>query len=64
MARPREMAGLALAMGVVHKRYEEMPRSLAWLWRGYDSSRQQEIYVMDPEEQKKPMFRVRALNRE
>ncbi len=44
--------------------WAELPRSMEWLWRGYDPALQQEVYVMDPEEQKKPMFRVKTLNRE
>jgi enterochelin esterase family protein len=44
--------------------WAELPRSMEWLWRGYDPALQQEVYAMDPEEQKKPMFRVKALNRE
>ena len=42
----------------------ELPRSLAWLWRDYDSSKNEQTYEMDPAEKDKPMFRVKALNRE
>ncbi len=42
----------------------ELPRSLAWLWRDYDPSKTEQIYEQDPAEKDKPMFRVRALNRE
>jgi enterochelin esterase family protein len=43
--------------------FAELPRSMEWLWRGYDPALQQEVYVIDPEEQKQPMYRVRIVNR-
>jgi len=43
--------------------YAELPRSLAWLWRDYDPARTQQVYEMDPEEKKLPLFRVRISNR-
>ena len=43
--------------------YAELPRSLAWLWRDYDPAKTQQIYEMDPEEQKLPLFRVEISNR-
>lgn len=42
----------------------ELPRSLSWLWRGYDSSRTGEVFAQDPEEKTKPLFRVRVVNRD
>lgn len=41
----------------------ELPRSLEWIWRGYDPALQQEVYVIDPEEKKRPLFRVDIANR-
>ena len=43
--------------------YAELPVSLAWLWRGYDPAKAQEVFTMDQEERKRPYFRVRTLNR-
>ena len=43
--------------------WAELPRAMEWLWRGYDSSLQQEVFMIDPEEKKKPLFRVRIANR-
>ncbi|HEU0122271.1 MAG TPA: alpha/beta hydrolase-fold protein [Bryobacteraceae bacterium] len=42
----------------------ELPEALTWLWRGYDSGKTSETFVMDPEEKTKPYWRVRTLNRE
>ena len=42
----------------------EAPMALAWLWRGYDPSRTEEKYEQEESEKAKPMFRVKALNRE
>jgi enterochelin esterase family protein len=42
----------------------DLPESLAWLWRGYDPSRTEEIYRMDPTEKDKPYYRVKIANRE
>ncbi len=41
----------------------ELPRALTWLWRGYDPSRSEQIYEMDPQEKDKPYFRVKIMNR-
>ena len=43
--------------------WAELPKSLAWLWRGYDPKLTEEVYVMDPEEKKLPLFRVGIVNR-
>lgn len=43
--------------------YAEMPQALTWLWRDYDPAQTQQIYEMDPEEKKKPFFRVKIFNR-
>ena len=41
----------------------EMPAALTWLWRDYDPAKTEQIYEMDPEERKRPFFRVSTLNR-
>ncbi len=41
----------------------QMPEALTWLWRDYDASKQAQEFTMDPEEQAKPLFRVRVYNR-
>lgn len=43
--------------------YAELPESLAWLWRGYDAAQPQQIFAIDPDERKAPLFRVRISNR-
>ena len=43
--------------------YAEMPESLSWLWRDYAPASTQQVYEMDPEERKKPLFRVKIYNR-
>lgn len=42
----------------------DLPESLAWLWRGYDPSKTEETYVMDPAEKNKPYYRVKIANRD
>jgi enterochelin esterase family protein len=42
----------------------ELPDELIWLWRDYDPGRTEQVFTMDPAEKTKPMFRVKALNRE
>lgn len=42
----------------------DLPESLAWLWRGYDPSKTEETYVMDPAEKTKPYYRVKIANRD
>lgn len=41
----------------------ELPKAMAWLWRGYDASKTSEEFVIDPEEKTKPYFRVGIVNR-
>ncbi len=43
--------------------YSELPRAMEWLWRGYDPAKTQEVFVIDPKERKKPLFRVEIANR-
>ena len=43
--------------------YAELPEELTWLWRDYDPAKTEQIYVMDPAEKSKPMFRVKIYNR-
>ncbi len=43
--------------------WAELPRSLEWLWRGYDPAKTSEVFAIDPDEQKKPYFRVDIVNR-
>ena len=42
----------------------DLPESLAWLWRGYDSKKTSEEFTMDPSEKEKPFFRVTIANRD
>lgn len=42
----------------------ELAEELIWLWRGYDPAKTEESYTADPAEAGKPMWRIRALNRE
>lgn len=42
----------------------DLPESLTWLWRGYDPSKTEETYVMDPAEKTKPYYRVKIANRD
>jgi enterochelin esterase family protein len=41
----------------------EMPRALAWLWRGYDPAKPEEQFEQEPAEKDQPLFRVRVVNR-
>lgn len=43
--------------------WAELPQSLAWLWRGYDPAKTQQVYQMEPKEKKLPLFRVKIANR-
>ena len=43
--------------------WAELPAALEWLWRGYDPSKTHEVFQIDPEESKKPLFRVSGFNR-
>lgn len=43
--------------------YAELPEELTWLWRDYDPAKTEQVYVMDPAEKSKPMFRVKIYNR-
>ena len=49
----------AIAQGAM-----DLPESLAWLWRGYDSAKTEQAYEMDPAERAKPLFRVSVTNRD
>lgn len=42
----------------------DLPESLTWLWRGYDSSKSAENFTMDPAEKEKPYYRVTISNRD
>jgi enterochelin esterase family protein len=42
----------------------ELPAELMWLWRGYDRTKTEETFAMDPLEQAKPLFRVKPYNRD
>ncbi len=42
----------------------EMPAALAWLWRGYDAGKSDQVFEMDAAEKAKPLFRVKIYNRE
>ena len=42
----------------------DLPESLSWLWRDYDSAKTEQIYEQDPAEREKPPFRFRIVNRD
>ena len=42
----------------------DLPESLSWLWRGYDSTKTSEAFTMDPSEKDKPYYRVTITNRD
>lgn len=42
----------------------ELPAAMLWLWREYDASRTAQEYEMEAAEKEKPLFRIKALNRE
>jgi enterochelin esterase family protein len=41
----------------------ELPESLTWLWRDYDSAKTSQEFTPDPAEKDKPLWRVVTLNR-
>jgi enterochelin esterase-like enzyme len=41
----------------------KLPEALIWLWRGWDPAKTEATFEQDPEEKKKPFFRVRIYNR-
>ncbi len=49
----------AIAQGAM-----DLPESLIWLWRDYDSTKTQQPYQMEETERSKPLFRVGVVNRE
>ena len=38
--------------------------TLIWLWRDYDPSKTDQTYQMEASEKAKPLFRIKALNRD
>jgi enterochelin esterase-like enzyme len=44
--------------------HAELAEELIWLWRDYDAAKTEQTYLADPAEKTKPMYRIRALNRE
>ena len=42
----------------------DLPESLSWLWRDYDSAKTSQDFVMDPAEKDKPYYRVTISNRD
>ena len=42
----------------------DLPESLAWLWRGYDPAKTEQVFEQDPGEKDKSFYRVRLLNRD
>ncbi|HEY3441978.1 MAG TPA: alpha/beta hydrolase-fold protein [Paludibaculum sp.] len=42
----------------------DLPESLTWLWRGYDPAKTSDVFVMDPAERNKPVYRVTITNRD
>jgi enterochelin esterase family protein len=49
----------AIAQGAL-----DLPESLTWLWRDYDSSRTAQTYEMEESERVKPVYRVKIANRD
>ena len=49
----------AIAQGAL-----DLPESLTWLWRDYDSGRSEQTYEMDEAERAKPPYRVKIVNRD
>jgi hypothetical protein len=41
----------------------ELPKAMTWLWRGYDPAKTSQEFIIDPEENTKPYFRVGIVNR-
>lgn len=41
----------------------ELPRSLTWLWRGYDPAQSEQAFEQEAQEKEKPLWRVTTLNR-
>lgn len=44
--------------------HAELPEEMIWLWRDYDAAKTTQQYEMEPAELDKPLFRIKALNRE
>jgi enterochelin esterase family protein len=42
----------------------DLPESLAWLWRGYDPERTEQVFEQETSERQQPVFRVRIANRD
>src|SRR5262249_6084108 len=42
----------------------DLPESLAWLWRDYDSDRTEQLFEQEASEREQPPFRVRIANRD
>ncbi len=42
----------------------ELAEEMIWLWRGYQETETAQTFAMDPAEKDKPMFRIKALNRQ
>jgi enterochelin esterase family protein len=49
----------AIAQGAL-----DLPESLTWLWRDYDSNKTEQTYQMEETERAKPPFRVSITNRD
>lgn len=44
--------------------HAELAEEMIWLWRDYDPAKTEQIYEQDPAEKSKPLYRIKALNRE
>jgi enterochelin esterase-like enzyme len=44
--------------------HAELPEEMIWLWRDYDASKTEQTYEIEPAERDRPLFRIKALNRE
>lgn len=43
--------------------HAELPEEMIWLWRDYDSNKQEQTFEQEAAEKAKPMFRIKELNR-
>lgn len=44
--------------------HAELAEEMIWLWRDYDPAKTEQVYEMEAGERDKPLFRIKALNRE
>ena len=44
--------------------HSELAEEMIWLWRGYDPAKTGQVYQIEASEKAKPLFRIKALNRD